>query len=40
MFTCNVSNRFLARVLAGVMIGTTVIFGSLLHAATHAQAFL
>jgi hypothetical protein len=40
MFTCNASDRFLTRMLAGLMIGITVIAGSLLHAATHAQAFL
>ena len=40
MFTCNAQNRFLARVLAGLMIGVTVVVGSLLHAATNAQAFL
>jgi len=40
MFTSNASDRFLARLLAGVMIGVTVIAGSLLHAATHAQAYL
>jgi hypothetical protein len=40
MFTCNASNRYLARALAGVMIGVTVIAGSLLHAATNVQSFL
>ena len=40
MIACNAQNRFLARVLAGLMIGVTVVVGSLLHAATHAQAFL
>jgi hypothetical protein len=40
MFTFNASNRFLARVLAGLLIGVTVIVGSLIHAATNAQAFL
>jgi hypothetical protein len=40
MFTCNASNRFLARVLAGLMIGVTLVAGSLLHAATNVQAFL
>ena len=40
MFNFNASDRFLARLLAGVMIGVTVVAGSLLHAATHAQAYL
>jgi len=40
MFTFNASDRFLARLLAGVMIGVTVVAASLLHAATHAQAYL
>jgi hypothetical protein len=40
MFTCNASNRFLARVLAGLMIGVTVVVGSLMHAATNVHAYL
>jgi hypothetical protein len=40
MFTCNASNRFLARVLAGLMIGVTVVVGSLMHAASNVQAYL
>ncbi|HEX7374973.1 MAG TPA: hypothetical protein VF277_08355 [Steroidobacteraceae bacterium] len=40
MFTFNAQNRFLARVLAGLMIGVTVIVGSLLHAATNGHAYL
>jgi hypothetical protein len=40
MIACNAQNRFLARVLAGLMIGVTVVVGSLLHAATNAHAFL
>jgi hypothetical protein len=40
MFTCNDSNRFLARVLAGLMLGVTVVVGSLLHATANVQSFL
>jgi hypothetical protein len=40
MFTCNASNRFLARVLAGLMIGVTVVVASLMHAASNVQAYL
>ena len=36
----NAQNRFLARVLAGLMVGVAVVVGSLLHAATNAHAFL
>ena len=40
MFICSASNRFLTRVLAGLMIGVTVIVGSLMEGTTHSQAFL
>jgi hypothetical protein len=40
MFTCNASNRFGTRILAGLMIGVTVVVGTLMHAAANVQAFL
>ena len=40
MFTCNDSNRFLTRVLAGLMIAVTVVVGALTHAVTNIQAFV
>ena len=38
MFTCNDSNRFLTRVLAGLMIAVTVVIGSLTHAVANMQS--
>lgn len=40
MFTCNDSNRFLRRMLGGLMIAVTVVAGSLTHAVTNVQAFI
>ena len=40
MFTCNDSNRFLTRVLAGLMIAMTVVVGSLTHAISNMQSFV
>jgi hypothetical protein len=40
MFTCNDSNRFLTRVLAGLMIAMTVVVGSLTHAVSNMQSFV
>ena len=40
MFTCNDSNRFLTRVLAGLMIAVTVVVGALTHAVANIQAFV
>lgn len=40
MFTCTASNRFLARVLAGLVLGVTMVGGSLLHAASNVHSFL
>ena len=40
MFTCNDSNRFLTRVLAGLMIAITVVVGSLTHAISNMQSFV
>lgn len=37
MFTCQAKDRLLARLLAGLMIGVTVVFVSLLHAASNAH---
>lgn len=39
MLTCNESNRFLARLLAGVMIGMTLVLGSLYQALDSVQTF-
>jgi hypothetical protein len=40
MFTCNDSNRFLTRVLAGLVIAVTVVVGSLTHAVSNMQSFI
>jgi hypothetical protein len=40
MMTCNESNRFLSRVLAGLMIAMTVVVGALTHAVAGSQAFV
>ena len=40
MFTCKDSDRFLTRVLAGLMIAVTVVVGSLTHAVANIQAFV
>lgn len=39
MLTCNESDRFLSRVLAGLMIAVTVVVGALVHAVAASQAF-
>jgi len=38
MLTCNASDRFLTRVLAGLVITVTLVAGSLVHAITHIHA--
>lgn len=40
MPTCNATDRFLARVLAGLFISLTVVTGSLVHAVAHLHAVL
>ena len=40
MFTCNDSDRFLTRVLAGLVIAVTVVVGSLTHAVASMQSFV
>jgi hypothetical protein len=40
MFSCNESDRFLSRVLAGLMIAVTVAVGALTHAVATSQAFV
>jgi hypothetical protein len=40
MFTCNDSNRFLRRILGGLMITVTVVIGSLTQAVTNVQSFM
>jgi len=37
MFSCNDSDRYLARVLAGLAITVTIMFGALTHAVVAAQ---
>jgi len=40
MTTCNESDRFLSRVLAGLMIAVTMVVGTLAHAVAGSQAFI
>ena len=40
MFTSNNSDRFLTRVLAGLAITVTFVFGALAHAVVAAQPFV
>jgi hypothetical protein len=40
MFTCKDSDRFLTRVLAGLMIAVTVVAGSLTHAIVNMHSFV
>ncbi len=40
MTTCNESDRFISRVLAGLMIAVTVVAGVLTHAVASSQAFV
>jgi hypothetical protein len=37
--SCNESNRFLSRMLAGLVIAITVVVGVLVHAVANTQAF-
>jgi hypothetical protein len=39
MLTCNESNRYVSRVLAGLVIAVTVVVGALTHAVASSQAF-
>lgn len=40
MLTCNESDRFLSRVLAGLVVAVTVVMGALTHAIAGSQAFV
>ena len=40
MLTCNESDRFLSRVLAGLVLAVTVVMGALTHAIAGSQAFV
>jgi len=39
MRTCQNADRFTTRVLAGLVIAVTIVFGSLTHAVVNLQAF-
>ena len=39
MFTCRNTDRFTSRVLAGLVISVTIVFGSLTYAVSHIQAY-
>jgi hypothetical protein len=39
MFTCNDTDRFTTRILAGLVLAVTIVLGSLTHAVTNIQAF-
>jgi hypothetical protein len=39
MFTCNSTDRFTHRVLAGLVVTVAILFGSLTHAVVNFQAF-
>jgi hypothetical protein len=39
MFTCNDTDSFLTRVLAGLVLAVTVVFGSLTYAVSGIQVF-
>ncbi len=39
MFTCNNVDRFIARILSGLVVSVTIVFGSLTYAVSHMQAF-
>lgn len=39
MITCSNVDRFTSRVLAGLVVAVTIVFGSLTYAVTHVQAF-
>jgi hypothetical protein len=40
MLTCNESNRFLSRVLAGLVLAVTVVVSALTHAVASSHAFV
>jgi len=39
MFTCNNVDRFTTRVLAGLVVTVTIVFGSLTHAVSNIHAY-
>jgi hypothetical protein len=40
MFTCKNTDSFTTRVLAGLLVTVTMVFGSLTHAVSNIQAFV
>jgi hypothetical protein len=40
MFTCSNVDRFTARVLSGLVVSVTIVFGSLTYAVSNMQAFV
>ncbi|HVN43167.1 MAG TPA: hypothetical protein VMT50_10315 [Steroidobacteraceae bacterium] len=40
MTTCTAADRFLARILTGLVISVTVVMGSLVHAFAHLHAVI
>jgi hypothetical protein len=39
MFTCNATDRFASRVLAGLVLAVTIVMGSLTYAVANIQAY-
>jgi len=39
MFTCNDTDRFTTRILAGLVLAVTIVVGSLTHAVANIQMF-
>jgi len=39
MFTCNETDRFTSRLLAGLVLAVTIVVGSLTHAVSSIQTF-
>ena len=40
MFTCNAYDRFTTRVLAGLVVAVTIVFGSLTYAVSNVQTYI
>jgi hypothetical protein len=40
MFTCKSYDKFAARVLAGLVLAVTIVFGSLTYAVSNVQAYI
>jgi hypothetical protein len=39
MFNCSSADRYTTRILAGLVVAVTIVFGSLTHAVVNMQAF-